>query len=165
MPTLMPNSRRGSWSVRLVVVDVNLVVSAALKATSTPALALLAARTEARLAMSRAVRGEYIEVLSRPKFAKALPPARRDVFLSSLLSDAVMFEPGVRVCDCRDPDDDIYLELALAAGAAAIVSGDADLLILTPWRGIPILTASAFLHAIAQRAHDPRGALHRPNKC
>lgn len=151
--------------MRLVIVDANLVVSAALKATSTPALALLAARTEAKLAMSGAVQDEYTEVLSRPKFAKALPPARRDAFLSSLLADAVMFKPGVRVCDCRDPDDDIYLELALAAGAEAIVSGDADLLVLTPWRGIPILTASAYLHAIAQRASDPSGAVHRPDGC
>ena len=151
--------------MRLVVVDVNLVVSAALKATSTPALALLAARTEARLAMSQAVQGDYIEVLSRPKFAKALPQARPDAFLSSLLSDAVMFEPAVRVCDCRDPDDDIYLELTLVAGAEAILSGDANLLVLTPWRGIPILTASAYLHAIAQRANDSWSTLHRPGEC
>ena len=91
----MPNSRHGSWSVRLVVADANLVASAALKATSTPALALLAARTEARLAMSPAVRVEYTEALSRPKLAKALPSARQDAFLSSLLSDAIMFKPGV----------------------------------------------------------------------
>jgi uncharacterized protein len=141
----MPNSRSGSGSVRLVVVDANLVVSAALKSASTPALALLAAMTEHKLAVSRAVEAEYLEVLSRPKFAKALPAARRDALLSSMLSNAVSFEPTVRVRDCRDPGDDIYLELALAADAAAIISGDADLLILSPWQGIPILTASDYL--------------------
>ncbi len=118
--------------MRLVVVDANLVVSAALKSSSTPALALLAATTAHKLAISRAVEAEYLDVLSRPKFAKALPPARRDAYISSLLSNSVSFEPRVRVRDCRDPGDDIYLELALAADAAAIVSGDADLLVLGP---------------------------------
>lgn len=147
----MPSSRLGSESVRLVVVDTNLVVSAALKPSSTPALALLAVRTGTRLAISQAVQDEYVEVLARPKFAKALSPARRDAFLSSLLADAVMFEPAVRVHDCRDPDDDKYLELALAAEAEVIVSGDADLLVLSPWRGIPILAASGYLHVVSER--------------
>lgn len=138
--------------MRHVVVDTNIVVSAALKSTSTPVLALLTARTSARLAISRAVRDEYVEVLSRPKFAKAIPPAQRDAFLSSLLADAVMFEPAVRVHDCRDPDDNMYLELALAADAEVIVSGDADLLELSPWRGIPILTASSYLRVMSERA-------------
>ena len=131
--------------MRLVVVDANLVVSAALKSASTPALALLAATTVGRLAVSRSVKAEYLDVLSRPKFAKALPPTRRDAFLSSMLSNAATFEPVTLVRDCRDPGDDIYLELALAAGARAIVSGDADLLTLNPWRGIPVLTAPGYL--------------------
>ena len=49
------------------------------------------------------------------------------------------FSPSERVADCRDAKDNKYLELALAAGAWAIVSGDADLLALHPWRGVRIL--------------------------
>ena len=41
-----------------------------------------------------------------------------------LSSEAVWFEPLVRVTDRRDPKDDMYLELALAAGAETIVSSD-----------------------------------------
>ena len=44
-----------------------------------------------------------------------------------------------QVRDCRDPDDDKFLELALASGARAIVTGDADLLVLDPWRDIRIV--------------------------
>jgi hypothetical protein len=40
---------------------------------------------------------------------------------------------------CRDPDDDKFLELALASGARAIVTGDADMLVLDPWRDIRIV--------------------------
>ena len=94
--------------------------------SSTPALALLAARTSARLAISEAVQTEHVEVLSQPKFAKAISAAQRDAFLSSLMANAATLEPAARVHDCRDPDD-MHLELALAAGAEAIVSGDAHL--------------------------------------
>lgn len=46
---------------------------------------------------------------------------------------------------CRDAKDNKYLELALAAQADAIISGDEDLLVLHPWRGIPILRPAEFL--------------------
>ena len=50
-----------------------------------------------------------------------------------------MFQPLEPVTDCRDPKDNKYLELALAAGASIIVSSGDDLLVLDPWRGIRIL--------------------------
>ena len=51
----------------------------------------------------------------------------------------------MRVADCRDPDDNMYLELALVAQASMIVSGDQDLLVLHPWRGIPIVRPAGYL--------------------
>jgi predicted nucleic acid-binding protein len=39
----------------------------------------------------------------------------------------------------------MYLELALAAQATAIVSGDRDLLVLHPWHGILILPPAVYL--------------------
>jgi predicted nucleic acid-binding protein len=54
------------------------------------------------------------------------------------------------VADCRDAKDDKYLELALAAGAWAIVSGDADLLVLHPWRGVRILRPAEYLAAAGE---------------
>ena len=48
--------------------------------------------------------------------------------------------------DCRDPDDRRFLELALAAPADALVTGDRDLLILQPVFSIPIITP-AELHS------------------
>ena len=55
------------------------------------------------------------------------------------------FEPTVRVTDSRDDKDNKYLELALAATAETIVSGDQDLLVLNPWRGVRILTPADYL--------------------
>ena len=51
----------------------------------------------------------------------------------------------MRVTDCRDAKDNKYLELALAAGAETIVSGDFDLLVLHPWRGVRILDPAGYL--------------------
>ena len=65
----------------------------------------------------------------------------------------VSFEPAERVTDCRDAKDDKYLELALASGAGAIVSSDADLLVLHPWRGVRILRPAAYL--AEAEARDP----------
>jgi predicted nucleic acid-binding protein len=53
-----------------------------------------------------------------------------------------------RITACRDPTDDRFLEVAVNGGADVIVSGDRDLLVLSPFRGIPIITPIAFSHAI-----------------
>jgi predicted nucleic acid-binding protein len=45
------------------------------------------------------------------------------------------------------PDDDKFLETAIAGEADCIVTGDGDLLALDPFRGLRILTARAFLEA------------------
>jgi putative PIN family toxin of toxin-antitoxin system len=115
------------------------LVSAALKADSVPERALLRAEEVDVFALSAAVDAEIAGVLGRPKFARTIPLARRDRFLQILRRAAVWFEPAVQVTDCRDPKDDKYLELALAAGAETIVSSDDDLLVLHPWRGVRIL--------------------------
>lgn len=85
------------------------------------------------------------EVLSRPKFARILTPDRRREVLELLTAAALWVDPTERVEDCRDAKDNRYLELALAAGAAVILSGDEDLLTLDPWRGFRILRPADFL--------------------
>jgi putative PIN family toxin of toxin-antitoxin system len=101
-------------------------------------------------ALSAEVDAEIAAVLNRPKFARAIPRRRREHFLSILREAAVWFEPAVDVIDCRDPKDDKYLELALAAGANIIVSGDDDLLVLDPWRGVRILRPADYLMLTAR---------------
>ncbi|NLX66014.1 MAG: putative toxin-antitoxin system toxin component, PIN family [Bacteroidales bacterium] len=46
---------------------------------------------------------------------------------------------------CRDPKDDMFLELAVASGASCIVTGDKALLELDPFRDIRILSAADFM--------------------
>ena len=45
---------------------------------------------------------------------------------------------------CRDRDDDVVLATALAGECTAVITGDQDLLILDPFRGVRVLAPSAF---------------------
>ena len=46
---------------------------------------------------------------------------------------------------CRDSKDNKFLALAKACDAAALISSDADLLVMHPWQGVPIMTPAAFV--------------------
>lgn len=54
-------------------------------------------------------------------------------------------EPQVQVSDCADYEDNRILECADASGSVLIVSDDADLTSMSPWRGTPVLTAGEFV--------------------
>jgi predicted nucleic acid-binding protein len=71
-----------------------------------------------------------------------------------LSAAAIWIDPAEKVEDCRDAKDNRYLELALAARAAVIVSGDEDLLVLNPWRGVRVLRPAQFLQELES---DGRG--------
>ena len=129
----------------MIVFDASAVVSAALREDSVPERALLHAEANDLFALSAEVDAEITAVLARPRFAAAISAARRARILDALRGQAVWFQPTERVTDCRDAKDNKYLELALAAGAGVIVSGDADLLVLHPWRGVRILRPAAYL--------------------
>jgi len=127
------------------VFDANTVVSAALSPNGVPRRALATARARGTIALSEAVYREVAEVLARPKFARVLTDDRCREVLELLSAAALWIEPTEEVRDCRDSKDNCYLELALAADAEAIVSGDEDLLVLNPWRGIQVLRPAEFL--------------------
>ncbi len=121
------------------------MVSAALNPEGVPRQALAAARAQGVIVLSNAVYGEIAEVLARPKFARVLTEDRRREVLELLAAAARWVEPKEAVDDCRDAKDNQYLELALAAHASVIVSGDENLLVLDPWRGVRILQSAQFL--------------------
>jgi putative PIN family toxin of toxin-antitoxin system len=127
-----------------VVLDASTLVGALLRPGSVPERALLLARARATICLSTAVEQEIREVFGRPRFRKYLTPGRVDLIFG-LLAAAERVEPGLKVTDCRDVKDNKYLELALAAGAGTIISSDADLLVLHPWRGVEIVTPARYV--------------------
>ena len=71
--------------------------------------------------------------------------ALRIEFLETILNDAVWIEIQESVVACRDPKDDKFLALAVNGQADFIVTGDRDLLVLNPFRGIAIVQPEEFL--------------------
>jgi hypothetical protein len=110
-----------------------------------PHQALRKARGSDALAMSQPVFDEVFDVLHRPRLARFIDVDLRAELPDHLVSGTLWFEPSVVVHDCRDEGDNKYLELALTAGASLIVSGDQDLLVLSPWRGVTILRPASYL--------------------
>ena len=127
------------------VFDTNALVSGLLMPNSIPAQALTWAGEHGVILTSLDLLNELRAVLSRPKFDRYLTRDERDVFLASLIRDSVLVDIVERVAACRDPKDDHVLELAVNGQATCIVSGDNDLLILHPFRGMPILKPADFL--------------------
>lgn len=80
----------------------------------------------------------------RPRLV-SLIPAELHTWLAELLGATELVEIKEPVIACRDPKEDKFLELAVNGRADLIVSGDADLLALDPFRGIPIVTPALFL--------------------
>lgn len=71
-------------------------------------------------------------------------PAARG-WLRDLLAAAELVTITERIVACRDPTDDKFLELAVNGRADVVVTGDADLLALDPFRGIPIVLPAGFV--------------------
>jgi putative PIN family toxin of toxin-antitoxin system len=128
-----------------VVFDTSVVVSAVLLPRSVPRQAFDMAAMRGRLLLSAATVSELDEVFRRPKFNKHVPEALRMEFLAALASRAELVAVTAILTDCRDPKDNKFLELAVSGRATHLVSGDADLLTLHPFRGVTIVTPQAFL--------------------
>jgi putative PIN family toxin of toxin-antitoxin system len=126
------------------VFDTNTLISAALFPDSTPGHALRLALERGTLLSSPDTLSELADVLSRKKLDRYLTHDEREEFFEALVTRAEILEPNRSVRACRDPKDDKFLELAIEGRATAIVTGDEDLLVLHPFRGISIVAASAF---------------------
>lgn len=135
----------------MIVFDASTLVSASIGRGSAPDRAVRHAFAADRVAVSEATMAELLDVLARPRLARFIDPELRDEVLSLLDTYGVFFTPTERVTDCRDAKDDKYLELALAAGAEVIVSGDDDLLVLHPWRGVRVLRPADYLAEVEGR--------------
>lgn len=126
-----------------VVLDTNVLVSA-LGFGGPPLDALL--RTfddDFRLLAS----DETLDELERVMTYDRLPftDADRTQYLAILRREADIVQSDDVVDIVRDPDDDKFLEVALAGDADYVVSGDRDLLDLESFRGTNIVTPDEFI--------------------
>ena len=106
-----------------LVLDTNIVVSAALKPAGLQRTILLLALTKpARLYLSPPVFAEYRAVLSRAEFH--IRKGLRHQLLQLLENRAYVVAPSAPLHVTPDPADNIFLECADAAGADYLITGN-----------------------------------------
>ena len=130
------------------VVDTGILISALIRQHGTTGDVLNALRDRRFTVLySTDTLVEIIEVLGRTPFRVKYHIEPDDILalVNLIRLRGELVTPGRRVKACRDPKDDKFLEAALAGQADCVVSGDADLLDLTPFEGISILRPAEFL--------------------
>lgn len=132
---------------KIFVFDTNSLVSAHLLPQSVTRKAFDIALEKGILVHSRETFSELIDVFTRPKFDKYISLEDRLNAISIIEIKSQLIEVTVPVIACRDPKDDKFLTLALSIKADCIITGDKDLLVLHPFREIPILTPADFLNS------------------
>jgi putative PIN family toxin of toxin-antitoxin system len=117
-----------------MVLDTNVLVSALLFRSGRLSWLRQAWQTMAlRPVMAKPTTEELLRVLAYPKFR--LSAADVEALLEELLPWVEVFAAPipsvVKRWTVRDPKDQIFLDLALGAGVDLLVTGDADLLVLS----------------------------------
>ena len=124
----------------MVVIDTNIWISYALSPKSPLGKKVKQLIREQPYAFSDETFVELTDVLMRDKFDRFISPEKRGAVLRLIASGAEWFRPTEAIEDCRDPKDNKFLELATTCSANLLITGDQDLLVLHPYRGIKVLT-------------------------
>ncbi|MEG5038297.1 MULTISPECIES: putative toxin-antitoxin system toxin component, PIN family [unclassified Microcoleus] len=127
------------------VIDTNVLISALLFKTSVPFRAIELAETKGIILYSETTLNELEQVLNRKKFKKYLSLEDRQVFLLKFISSSQLVSITENITVCRDEKDNKFLELAVSGNANVIVTGDLDLLVLTPFQAVEIVTPDMFI--------------------
>jgi len=131
----------------IVVLDTNVLVSGVLKPYS-PAASILRMLVEGVIqpAYDLRILAEYREVLSRPKFSfdrEVVKP-----LLDQIEEEGVLISASPLKSPLPDPADEPFLEVAVAAAAAALVTGNRRHFPRRSYGAVKILSPSEFLEIL-----------------
>jgi putative PIN family toxin of toxin-antitoxin system len=128
----------------IIVLDTNVIVSGILRPYSKAASILRLVATGAiTLAYDLRIFSEYRDVLNRPKFSLAKEDI--DAFLNQIEQDGVLVSVMPLKFRLPDPEDESFLEVALAGKATALVTGNKRHFPKRKYEGIEILSPAEFL--------------------
>jgi uncharacterized protein len=131
------------------VVDTNVLISALLSPNGTAAEAMRALGDHrATLLFSDATFMELATRLAKPKFDRYRTHDQMRDYLDWLGEVSEWVVPSFKLEDCRDPDDNRFLEVLMAGEGDVLLTGDSDLLDLHPYHGRPIVSPASFLAAV-----------------
>jgi uncharacterized protein len=130
-----------------LVVDTNIVVSAALKPDGLQRTVLLLAITKpGRLYVTDAILAEYWEVLARPELK--IRKGTRQQLLQLIRSHSQRVKPSSPLQMTSDPDDNKFLGCADAARADYLVTGN-QRHFPKFWKKTKVITSREFLSIVA----------------
>jgi len=136
-----------------VVIDTNVLISAALVPASAPARCVDWVLANATALFSPSTFEELQTRLWRPKFDRYLSLEQRQAILHDMAAAALWVTPeppatAIAAPIARDPDDDKFIHLALAGRATWLITGDQDLLALVRIESLEIVTPAQALERI-----------------
>ena len=120
----------------IVVLDTNVWISA---------LQFEKAMSEDIIATCPEIEAEILRILIQEFLWE---PNRAQATLATVLTRAIRVRLRGTVKECRDPDDDMFLECAARANADLLIAGDRDLLVLGSYKGARILTPAEYVGGI-----------------
>ena len=136
-----------------MVIDTNVLIASIIGQSGYPQRIFdeLVLSGEVKICLSQAVLEEYEEVTEREKFKK-YPNfvAKAQGLIVALRKNAVFVEPTETIQVLPDEDDDKFLELAVAADASYIVTGNTKDFPMSEFRGINIYTPKEFYEVWTQ---------------
>ncbi len=128
-----------------LVIDTNILVSAALNPDGLQRTALLLAITKpARLYVTLPILKEYAGVLMRPRINKG----ERLRLLQLIKNRSYIVTPSRHLAVASDPDDNIFIECADAARPDYLITGN-QRHFPAFWKGTKIITSREFLSLAA----------------
>jgi putative PIN family toxin of toxin-antitoxin system len=130
-----------------LVIDTNVVISAAIKPESLQRTTFLLAITKpARLYVSRPILEEYAEVLSHPELH--IRKGLRQQLLQLIKNHSYIVAPSRRLEVAGDPDDNMFLECADSAKADYLVTGNQKHFPIF-WKKTKVITPREFISLVA----------------
>ncbi len=128
-----------------IVLDTNVLVSAAIIQGKQFELLKLAKLGEIKIILSPQIIEEFKEVISRERFGFSKEKINEEV--RQILEIAEIIIPKQKLDIVKDDlDDNIILECALEAKANYIISGDEHLLALKEYKSIRIINTTEFFN-------------------
>lgn len=143
-----------------VVLDTQVLLRGAVAGNDSLTAKIFEAWLDSRfeLLLSEATLNEIERVLQRPEVLRKLRFSVIEARALALLlrRRGQLVAPSVRIRRSRDPDDDKFLECAVAGHATCLVTADHDLLSLRNIEGIPIMDIPTFWNTLtAERRERP----------
>jgi len=130
-----------------LVIDTNILVSAALKPEGLQRTVLVLAMTRpARLYISQAILAEYREVLARREFK--IRRGLRQQLLQLIKNRAQLVDPVRALQVTKDPDDNKFVECADAARADYLITGN-QRHFPRFWKKTKVITSREFISIVA----------------